>query len=116
MLAAKYKPSNLKKGDSMNKILMVLSILLTGCVTGQKISQVEPGMNRQQVVSALGKPDGFQSHGNYEALKYSNRLMSGWSWDKSDYYVILKDGLVTATGNGEVRQSGPNMLIIVPMQ
>ena len=37
-------------------------------------------------------------------LKYTNKLISGWSWDKTDYFVILKDGKVTEYGSGEVRE------------
>ncbi len=72
-------------------------------------------MSEGQVIAILGRPDGFQSAGDYEALKYANRLMSGWSWDRTDYHVILYQGRVVAYGNGEVRQDGPNVLMLVPL-
>ena len=37
--------------------------------------------------------------------------MSGWSWDRTDYHVILHQGQVAAYGNGEVRQNDPNVLM-----
>jgi hypothetical protein len=49
---------------------------------------------------------------------YTNRLISGWSWDRTDYTVILKDGHVVEYGPGQVRQREPNtgVLILVPTQ
>jgi len=40
--------------------------------------------------------------------------MSGWSWDRTDYFVILDNDKVTAWGNGEVRQNQvTNSLVLV---
>jgi hypothetical protein len=95
--------------------LAVVAPLLTACITGDAVRQVEPGMSRGQVIKILGHPDGFESAGDYEALNYANRLMSGWSWDRTDYHVILHQGRVVSSGNGHVRQNGPNILILVPL-
>ncbi|EQD56705.1 hypothetical protein B2A_05132 [mine drainage metagenome] len=73
-------------------------------------------MTKQQVVAVLGNPDGVQTSGHYEALEYANRLISGWSWDRADYYVILKDDIVTAYGPGQVRQEQPGVLVLVPVR
>jgi hypothetical protein len=91
-------------------------LLLAGCVTGEKMARLDPGMTKNQVIETLGKPDGFESRGEYEALKYSNRLMSGFSWDRGDYFVILKEGKVVEYGVGTVREKTPNsnVLILVP--
>jgi hypothetical protein len=64
-------------------------ILLSACVTGELMTRVREGMSKEEVISALGNPDGFQRSGEYEALRYTNRLISGWSWDRADYSVIL---------------------------
>ena len=51
--------------------------------------------------------------GNHDQLKrneagwttyiYRDRLMSGWSWDKTDYYVVFDpNGKVFEYGHGEV--------------
>lgn len=91
--------------------------LLSGCITGESVrGNIGEGSSKQQVISELGNPDGFKRYGDYEALMYTNRLISGWSWDRTDYTFIFKDGVVVEYGTGEVRQNGPNMLILVPLR
>jgi hypothetical protein len=72
-------------------------------------------MSRSEVVGVLGNPDGIQREGDYEAIKYTNRLISGWAWDRTDYVVVLRDGRVVSFGNGEVRVHDSNVLVIVPL-
>ena len=73
-------------------------------------------MNRDQVIDVMGVPDGEKAEGTYEALRYSNRLTSGWSWDKADYEVILKEGKVVEYGAGAVRQDVTHQtLVLVPL-
>jgi hypothetical protein len=73
-------------------------------------------MSKEQVISELGKPDGFKRSWEYEALTYTNRLISGWSWDRTDYTIILQNGRVAEVGTGQVRQNSPNTLILVPLR
>jgi hypothetical protein len=95
-------------------LFLVVPLLLSGCVTGDRVREgIQEGMSKQQVISELGNPDGIQRSGEYEALLYTNRLISGWSWDRTDYTIILQNGRVTQYGPGQVRQNGPNMLILV---
>ena len=75
-----------------------------GCATGKKVTRLSPGMSQADVVGTLGRPDGFRTEGDYTILKYTNRLISSWSWDRADYFVILKDDQVTEYGSGEVRE------------
>jgi hypothetical protein len=82
---------------------------------GKRMTKVNEGMTKQEVIKTLGKPDGFQRSGEYEALKYSNRLMSGWSWDRADYYAILKNERLIEYGAGEIRQNSANVLVLVPL-
>jgi hypothetical protein len=85
----------------------VISMLLMnniGCFTGEKITELSPGMSQSKVVHILGKPDGFRTEGDYSILKYTNKLISGWSWDRADYFVILKNDKVVEYGSGEVRE------------
>jgi hypothetical protein len=91
---------------------------LLGCATGEQMQSVREGMSKDQVIAALGNPDGFQRSGEYEALRYTNRLISGWSWDRADYNVILRNGRVVEYGPGQVRQRDPNVgtLILVPLR
>ena len=85
-------------------ILCILLITITGCATGEKVTRLSPGMSQADVVGVLGRPDGFRTEGDYTVLKYTNKLISGWSWDRADYFVILKDDKVTEYGSGEVRE------------
>jgi len=56
----------------------VMSLLLSGCVTGERVrGSIQEGMSKQQVISELGNPDGLKRSGKYEALLYRNRLISG---------------------------------------
>lgn len=104
----------------MLKILLgaVLAVSIGGCVTGQTVrSQIHEGMSKRQVIDVMGQPDGFRRSGDYEALEYANRLISGWSWDRADYYIILKDNKVVSYGPGQVKQEKPNsnVLVLVPV-
>ncbi|KAB0672437.1 hypothetical protein F6V30_07705 [Oryzomonas sagensis] len=98
-------------------LLGALALLQGGCATGEIVrTRIQEGMSKQQVISELGNPDGFQRSGEYEALLYSNRLISGWSWDRTDYTIILQNGQVAQYGTGQVRQNSPNTLILVPLR
>jgi hypothetical protein len=98
----------------MKRTLPALSIvfLLSACTTGEKMSGLEPGMTRQQVVGILGRPDAVRSSGLYEQLEYTHRLVTGWSWDRSDFNVILKNGRVVEFGHGEIRNRSPQMVYV----
>jgi hypothetical protein len=63
------------------------------CTTGDLMGDLRAGMTKDQVLAVLGRPDGFAQSGSTEALTYSNRLMSGFSWDRADYHVILTSGV-----------------------
>ena len=96
--------------------LFLLFIFLSGCATmGTKMTKLNEGMTKQQVINTLGNPDGFQRAGEYEALRYSNRLMSGWSWDRADYFAVLRNERLVEWGPGEIRQNQPNVLVLVPL-
>ena len=104
----------------MKKYFAVLGVLfiLAGCATGELMSRLRPGMPKQEVIQTLGNPDGYQARGEYEALKYSHRLVTGWAWDRADYFVILKDGKTVEYGTGEVRVKdvNSNVLFLVPLR
>ena len=72
--------------------LLAVAFFLHGCATGERMQTVSEGMSKEEVVSQLGEPDGYRRNGDYEALQYTNRLISGWSWDRTDYTVILEKG------------------------
>jgi hypothetical protein len=101
----------------MRRFIFAVALLtaLSACATGERMQIIREGMPKDEVIATLGNPDGFQRNGEYEALRYTNRLMSGWSWDRADYNVILRDGRVVEYGVGQVRQRDLNTLILVPL-
>jgi hypothetical protein len=94
-------------------LLAPLTLLVTSCVTGEKMSSLNPGMTKAQVIATLGRPDGYQSEGEYEVLKYTNKLVSGFSWDKADYYAILRGGKLIEYGAGHVRQDESHKFVLI---
>lgn len=100
-------------------LVACILVVLFGCVTEDHIQNVHKGISKAQVIALLGNPDGFQRSGEYEALRYANRPVSGSSSEHADYNVILVDGLVVEYGYGYVRQRDPsvnNKLILVPLR
>lgn len=88
-----------------NLLVITFAFSLTACATGENISSnIQPGMSEAQVEQVLGKPDGFKASGDYTILKYTNRLISGWSWDRTDYSFVFKDDKLTEYGAGAVRE------------
>ena len=76
-------------------------------------------MSTGQVEEILGRPDGFQRAGYAVGYQYTNRLISGFSWDRTDYYAIFRDDRLVEWGPGEVRQGQvPNTgtLLVVPVR
>jgi hypothetical protein len=94
---------------------LALILCLFGCVTGEKISRLHPGMTKAQVVSVLGRPEGYKQIEGHEIYRYSNRLSSGWSWDRADYNVVFKNDRVVEYGAGEVRPKSNGAVVIVPV-
>jgi len=94
--------------------LALMTFSLSGCVTGEKMHQVSPGMTQSEVIRILGKPSGFRTAKGYEWFQYSHRLATGWAWDRADYNVVFKNGKVVEYGTGEVRVK-QNAVVIIPI-
>lgn len=103
----------------LSVLFIPVSIFIIGCAltTGEKIKYLNIDMPRSEVIEVLGRPDGVQMSGEYEALKYAHRLVTGWAWDRADYNVILKNDRVVEYGIGMVRvKEGPiPVLMIIPI-
>ncbi len=97
---------------------IVIAAVLAGlsCASGGKVRSLEYGMTEAQVVRTMGKPDGRRRDGDSETLVYTNRLVSGFAWDRADYEVVLREGRVVEYGATEVRQAHPRTgtVILVP--
>lgn len=103
----------------MKKVILAgLCLAMVGCATGEKMRRLDTGMDRQAVERQMGRPDGFSEQDGYQVLTYKNRLMSGWSWDRADYQVLLKEGRVVQYGPGFVRQNQANtgLVIVAPIR
>ena len=99
-------------------IVACILVVLLGCTT-QPIQNVHKGASKNQVIALFGYPDESQRSGEYEALRYTNRLINGSSSDVADYNVILQGGFVIDYGYGYVRQPDPsvnNKLVLVPLK
>lgn len=83
---------------------ILLTICISGCATGEKWSEIDEGMSKEQVKLILGKQDQIEKRDNGWSIHYyKNRLISGFSWDKTDYYVVYNpDGKVDSYGHGAV--------------
>lgn len=107
----------------MHKITRSLAIiccscsLFFGCVTGEKIRNISVGMTTGEVRQILGSPTGVHMVEGHEVFVYSNRLISGWSYDRADFNVVFDQGRVIEYGAGEVRQGPrPQTVVIVPLK
>lgn len=88
-------------------MLAAVSLLaLAGCTTGENVRmQLQTGMTRAQVEGALGRPDGYRRDENRERLTYSSRLVSGWSWNSTDYVVEIENDRVVGWRTGPVQDN-----------
>jgi len=92
----------------MKKVLILSIILaLIGCATGDKISKLKTGMLEDRAANIMGEPDRVEKRGEYVVFRYKDRLIGGHSYQKADYYVIVKNGLVVDYGIGEIRSELP---------
>jgi hypothetical protein len=95
-------------------IFVVVGLLALSCTTGEQMRTVNVGDSQDGVVSKLGRPDGQQLHGDTTICFYVNRLMSGWSWDRANYYAKFLNGQLIEYGTGNVRQGMQRIWIIGP--
>jgi hypothetical protein len=101
----------------MKSIVFALfgALILSACATTNgKMTDLQEGMTKDEIIQVVGGPDGYQRSGDYEVLLYLERRTSGWSYfsgaidDLVDYSVILKDGHLVEYGPGRTHQRDPN--------
>ena len=80
---------------------LLAPLLLAGCVHGDNVERLQAGMDRQQVRSVMGPPEG-SAHSPGKDCAYYTVLKDFWSrtpWSMSDrYYVCFTDGKVETYG------------------
>jgi hypothetical protein len=83
-------------------------LMIAGCATSSsRMNRISPGMTRDEVVSALGRPHGVAAQGNVEYLTYN--LLNKGVGDMKEYAVKVVDGRVLSFG--EKSDFGPNLLV-----
>lgn len=81
-------------------LAILLSIGLAGCAptTLDKMNNVSIGMDKQQVISAMGSPTETRAAEGVEYLVYHLRTHTDIRRAKKPYFVKLQNGQVTAYG------------------
>jgi hypothetical protein len=109
-----------RKGKIMRYLMIVLAIaLMIGCATGEHVRMsMKPCMEKAELIKVLGNPDGFKNENGKETLVYLNRLISGWSWDRTDYIFVFQNDKLIQAENGDVRQNkvgGMHTIFVYPV-
>lgn len=86
---------------------LIFSIVLTSCAGspffGERFNTIGPGMSGEELKAKLGNPDSYEKSGDYELYQYTDRMVSGWGWDKGNYFVVLNGNKVEKYGIGSMR-------------
>ncbi|MBB3856145.1 hypothetical protein FHY29_001519 [Xanthomonas arboricola] len=94
---------------------VALAAAVVGCqTTGRKITTIDVGTGRDEVIATLGRPDSIRTIADFEVLNYLERHRTRLSPGHTDYAVVLKDGKVVQYGPGHVRRDGLHSVVIDP--
>lgn len=77
------------------KTLLLLSVVLTGCVSATRLNTVSLGMSKQEVVQIMGTPQSTSAADGVEYLRYP---LADERNAYSPYFIRLRDGKVDAYG------------------
>ena len=85
----------------LNSLVLVAIALVSGCATASKISSVQIGMTKDQVIQVMGKPTSSSAQG--QGWEYMNFALSETPDDAfigrtTPYYVRLVNGRVESFG------------------
>ena len=87
----------------MNKLMLFLVLVFSGCATIPNLNSVSLGMTKSEVIKILGNPQSVSARDNTEYLKYS---CLGAFWFSTvqcnsfnhEYFVRLVNGKVESYG------------------
>jgi len=81
-------------------VLLSIIILLAGCATAYKISRVQIGMTKEEVIRIMGRPVSTSVKENIEYLNYSlaETTIQALNRDTKPYFVRLVNGQVDSFG------------------
>lgn len=78
---------------------LLTTALLVGCSTSQKMSDVQVGMTKQEVIKVVGTPVSASAQGGTELLRFTlSNGFTGNPWYQN-YYVRLINGKVESYGH-----------------
>ena len=63
---------------------------LVGCMHGEKIRDIHPGMSVDELYAQMGPHEGYKKSGVTEVYSYYNKLVSGWGWDRASLPFLSK--------------------------
>jgi hypothetical protein len=89
---------------------IVLGLLVFGCASAAGPRSVQQGMSRQVLMATMGEPDDRIIGPNYSAYKWTQQQADGAD---VDFWAILQDDVVVATGFGELHEDDQGHLTIV---
>lgn len=95
----------------MRVLVLALGVLaLSACATAKAgYATIAPGATKEQIIRAMDAcPSSIADRGPYEALTYSNRMLSFFQWEAATYTFILKDGALVQFGEGTAVAAGTN--------
>ena len=98
--------------------------LLWGCSLSRANAKLAVGMEKENVLSLLGKPDQISDHGRYQVLRYNVRFLfipfvtsAFVPLDSiAPYYVILRDEKVIRFGQGSILVTDNGDVDLVPFK
>ena len=81
-------------------ILMVITVFIVGCATAHKISLVQIGMAKEEVIKVMGRPASKSAKGNTEYLNYSLSETNDHAFYgiTKPYFIRLINGRVDSYG------------------
>lgn len=94
----------------MTRIVLGLlfgAMFLACATTGEQTKRLSPGMDKEDVVREMGRPDGFETIDSAQCYLYYNKLISGWSWDRADYRLCFRDGKLSDYKAINIREKQP---------
>jgi hypothetical protein len=99
----------------MKRVMAVglVALVLAGCQgMAAKVSRLDVGTPRDEVLERLGPPDSDRRIVGYEVMSWLDRRPGRFSFSHKDYTVVLQDGRVTQFGPGLIRRDGKTSLQI----
>jgi hypothetical protein len=98
----------------MKRALLAAAIAaaLAACALNDAMPNLREGMSPAEVTAIMGAPTSQTRQGDMLRMAWTNRLVSGWAWDRTDAHAIFQDDRLASWGTGEVRQGQPAMQAI----